>query len=951
MRRALLLIFSVITLIIPQSLRAAANKLEAAGVVTDAKTKEPVSGAIVNLDNGVLWAVTDLDGKYSISVTPGKYSLKIECLGYVSQILTLNVSRTSVEATNEKGVKVPLDFQLQAESLALDEVVVTAQRPAGTMGTSHNIGKEALEHLQMSSMADMSALLPGGKTINPDLTQDNTISLRDGGSSAGNAAFGTAMEVDGVRIGNNAGMEQPAGASTRSVAVENIESIEVITGVPSVEYGDMNSGMVKINTKKGRTPLNISFSVNPRTYQASISKGIGFDKDGGVLNISAEWARATQKLTSPYTSYTRRNIGATYSNTFKKNLRFEAGFNANIGGMNSKDDPDANNGNLSKVNDNTFRGNTSLNWMLNHAWITSLKAEFSVSYADNMSKEHSYKSSPSPQPAIHATEQGYHFAQQLPLIYFADKVVDSKEMDIAAALKYDWTRSFGPVKNRIKAGLQFKSNGNIGMGEYYENMALAPNSYRPRPYKDYPFMNNVSEYIEEQATIPVGKTQLELMAGLRFEQVLIRGMKYDSVNSISPRFNAKWKLTEHYTIRGGWGVSEKLPSFYILYPKQEYLDIQTFAFSAGANSIYTYYTQPFQIEFNPNLKWQRNYNSELAMDFNWDEWKISLVGFYNKTMNPYQIQNRYTPTSLNLLQLPDDYQRTGDLQYKVDNQTGMVYLREGPEDYWTAMDIKATDQTFIKTAYQANGKPIHRAGVELTVDFPQIKVIRTSFRLDAKYSFSSYVNDMLSYYYNNSWKHSSLPNRSYEFVGIYPRGESSSTANGKITHGLDANITSITHIPQAKLVFTIRLEASILKRSMNISEYNGKEYAYAVGSDSVNPVGGSIYNSSHYAAIRPVSYMTLDGQVHPFTDAEAANSDFERLIIRTGNAYAYNQDGYGFYCSANFSITKEIGKHVSLSMFANNFTATRPVVKSMATGVGAVFTPAFYYGLTCRLKF
>ena len=49
-------------------------------------------------------------------------------------------------------------------------------------------------------------------------------------------------------------------------------------------------------------------------------------------------------------------------------------------------------------------------------------------------------------------------------------------------------------------------------------------------------------------------------------------------------------------------------------------------------------------------------------------------------------------------------------------------------------------------------------------------------------------------------------------------------------------------------------------------------------------------------------------------------------------------------------VTKEIGNHVSLSFFANNFTNSRRFVKSYATGVGAIFTPAFYYGLTCRIK-
>ena len=61
-------------------------------------------------------------------------------------------------------------------------------------------------------------------------------------------------------------------------------------------------------------------------------------------------------------------------------------------------------------------------------------------------------------------------------------------------------------------------------------------------------------------------------------------------------------------------------------------------------------------------------------------------------------------------------------------------------------------------------------------------------------------------------------------------------------------------------------------------------------------------------------------------------------------------DGYDPYLSANLSVTKEIGDHVSLSFFANNFTNARPYRKSHATGVSAIFTPAFYYGLTCRIK-
>lgn len=134
------------------------------------------------------------------------------------------------------------------------------------MNTSLKFGANALNHLQMSNVTDISALLPGGKTVNPDLTSENAVSIRSGGLAIGNAAFGTALEVDGVRVGNNASFGSMSGTGTRNISTENVQSIEVITGVPSAEYGDLNSGMVRINTRKGLTPWNIIFAVNPRTY-------------------------------------------------------------------------------------------------------------------------------------------------------------------------------------------------------------------------------------------------------------------------------------------------------------------------------------------------------------------------------------------------------------------------------------------------------------------------------------------------------------------------------------------------------------------------------------------------------------------------------------------------------------------------------------------------------------
>lgn len=912
------------------------------GKVVDAKTGEPVIGAAVNVEDTGIWAISDENGRFFLpDIRPGDYAVQFSCLGFVDKRLSFVVKKDIPNLT----------IKLDQNTLALNSVVVTAERDKEGMNTSLKFGANALNHLQMSNVTDISALLPGGKTVNPDLTKDNAVSLRSGGLAAGNAAFGTALEVDGVRVGNNASFGSMSGTGTRNISTENVQSIEVITGVPSAEYGDLNSGMVRINTRKGLTPWNITFAVNPRTYQASASKGIDLMKNRGVFNVSAEWTRATQKLSSPYTSYTRRGFSASYSNTFKNVLKFEVGATGNIGGMNTKNDPDAYKGTWSKVRDNVLRANTSLTWLLRKSWITNLKLDASVNYNDNRSQDHAYGSSASMLPAVHSELAGYYLADRLPVSYFSDKVIDSKELDYAASLKYEWFKKSGKRLSKLKAGVQWKANGNVGEGEYYKDPSVAANGYRPRPYSQYPFMHNVAAYIEEDYTFPIGKTSLQISAGLRLENLFVKDTDYKNVSSLSPRFNAKWKISDDLSIRGGWGVSEKLPSFYILYPVQKYRDIQTFGFSHGDSSSYVYYTQPYKMLFNENLKWQKNYNAEFGIEAYFLRTSVSLVGFFNKTKNPYTYQNIYTPFSYNIMSVPSGYTVPDNPEIRVDSQTGQVYMRGSNEEFWTPMATKVTDKTFFESQMPGNGDDIYRTGAELIVDFPEIAPIRTKFRLDANYAYTHYIDNTLNWTYRTGWSHTSLSNRSYQYVGIYANGGESGTFNGKESHSLNANLTAITHIPEARIIITCRLEMSLLSRFRNLSRYQGKEYAYNVNADGVESIGGSIYDSNNYTAIRPVKYMDENGDVHDFTDKEASDPAFANLIIKSGNAYTFSQDGYGAYLSANLSVTKEVGDHVSLSFFANNFTNSRMYVTSKATGVSAIFTPAFYYGLTCRLKF
>ncbi len=904
-------------------------------------TDHPISEAVVELPYHGLWAITDKEGHFVVRGVPrGKTPFVISCLGYAT---------TQLEVDVIAGMD-SLHIYLPEDNLTLEDVVVTAREVPDAMATSRTVGGNAIDHLQMVNASDISALLPGGKTVNPDLMNDARFSLRDGGSTVGNASFGTAVEVDGVRLSTNASLGDLEGASTRNIASTNIESVEVITGVPSAEYGDISSGIVRLKTRKGKTPYTLTLTTNPQTKQASFSKGFDLGDRKGVLNTNIEYTRATKDPVSPYTSYSRTGLSLNYHNTFNDNVRFDFGVAGNIGGQNTEDDPDAQNGEWQKIKDNALRLNTAISWQPNRKGITSIDFKASINYENKLDRQCKHPILGTTTPAVHATTEGYYIADILPSDYFAVRNIDSRELDYAANLKATWLHSWGGVHSHTKLGIDWRAEGNVGDGTYYDDPATAPHGYRPRPYTDIPYMHNLAGYIEEMLTLPLGSTSLQLMAGVRVEKTFIKNSDYKNTTNYSPRFNLKYRIADWLTLRGGWGITEKLPSFNILYPDPKYRDYAVYDVKHGDRMTSIYYTQPFGILYNPDLRWQRNRNAEVGVDFRIGQTKVSLVGYFNRTTHPYELQSTYTPFTYRTLTLPDGLPLPTNPAFKLDSQTGDLFVRDEDQwgEGWHQMATKQTVRTFTQNTMQSNGSPIDRMGLEFVVEFPRIQPIRTDLRLDGAYGYTKYVNE-------GEWEYMQTiytGNESFRYVGIYPdTGAATRTYNGQKVQRLDANLTATTHIPSIRMIITLRLEAMLLHREQNLSERNGKTYAFNVSDDGSTPAGGDIYDGNSYTAIWPIAYLDLDGVRHPFTDVERNDPAFASMMLRSGNAYQYRLTDYSPYFSANLSVTKEVGDHVSISFYANNFTNSRKYVRPYAGGVGDIFTPKFYYGLTVRIKF
>lgn len=190
----------------------------------------------------------------------------VRCLGYSEYKLQLDVRKD----------KENIVVYLSEQTLALNEVTVTAERKATDATTAYTLGRTALDHLQSVNVSDALSLLPGEQTSKfKGLTSSaQVITLRGESTEMGNPDFGTVVEMDGVRLSGNATAASTSGTDTRNIGNSNVERIEVITGVPSVEYGDLTNGVVKIVTRKGKSPLIVDVAVRPTTQSYAVSKGV-----------------------------------------------------------------------------------------------------------------------------------------------------------------------------------------------------------------------------------------------------------------------------------------------------------------------------------------------------------------------------------------------------------------------------------------------------------------------------------------------------------------------------------------------------------------------------------------------------------------------------------------------------------------------------------------------------
>lgn len=907
------------------------------GKVTDKNSSSPIDFATVSLPAFNIAVTSNSRGVYELKNAPkGKVRIVVRLLGKQDIDTLLNVSKSMT-----------LNFVMRDEDFHLKEVVVTAQHNAAGKATSSYIGRNAIDHMQATSLADLMALTPGGISSNQELSKSLFLNIRntESNTASGTAinSLGTAIIQDGAPISNNANLSaltptvsgnttaMSGGASTRtgidvrSISTENIEGVEVIRGIPSVEYGDITSGAVILHTKAGREPLRVKLKANPNVYQGSIGTGFELGKKAGALNISGDYAYNTNDVTESYQTYQRLNAKAMYSNAFFGNrLRSNTSLSFLYGRDNRTPNPD------DEISMIKSRGETygiTLNtnglfnfqkgWLQNIKYVlsaaytskqssyeeryTSANSRYSGTYTDgavlsNIEGEHLFDADGNEITNISASDKGY-YAHYLPNAYIGHNEIDSREVNFFGKVSANFFKNFGRVNNGILVGVDFKSDGNEGEGQKwsvdnppYRNLSYPDASYRPRSYKDIPYINTLGAFLEDNFVWNIGRHAFTVQAGLRYDHTNIVGGK------VSPRINASFEVVpDIFTIRGGFGILAKLPTLYYLYPDKayfEYVNINEMAntdMEEADRRIVT--TTKVQDSQNRDLKIASNRKVEGGFDLKLGKVTLAATGFYEKLSDGYTMGKAFMPYTVK------QYER---------NESGLLALaRETP----------------VLSAYNtpSNGTFRETKGVEFELNVGRIESIRTSFQLSGAWMKSKSWSE-LEYFYDNS----SAEYTTRKDIAIYsPRYKEENNEQFVTTLRATHNIPRIG--------FVVTLTAQAIWQQSEYTTFNN---------DSI-PIGYVSLKNGVATYFKPGEYTSTQ-------QLKDAGLDY---MLRTVDHKSAIKESISPVFQFNINVTKEISDIARISFFANNLFRSYPRRESKRDpGTFDIYNNKYFFGMELALK-
>ena len=858
-------------------------------VAVTAQNKDVLPSAVVQVEPYGAWGVTNNNGEASMErITfnaSAVYQLSVSVLGYKT---------ATMEFRPKVGQMNYLTIELEEESIKMKEVVVVAEHKNVGESTASEIGRQAIDHLQATSLKDLLQLIPGQVSMsNPSLTGSQYFDLR---TLKSGTSFGSAVMVDGVPMSTNADMGVgfssvdggDKGVDLRSIGTDDVQSVEIIRGIASAEYGDVASGTMIVNSKVGITDLNLRGKIMPGIMQFYAGKGLNVGKIG-TLNLSVDYAHGKSDPRYRTDTYDRVIGGVTHSKTFEDG-RWMITTKVKFTGVKdwSGADPDAPEG-LRKY----YRERKDYNVVVSHSGKINLNKLFAgtikydFAYTNNTTRIKNHELVGVGGGAIFdANEEGMFVGTPYPTSYETLYGTRSNPVSYYAKISDKFQLNAGRFLNKFNVGFEFRSDVNNGEGVYDEGVLPKYAKSRLRRFKDIPYLNQLTFYAEDMFTLPLSKDpypNIKGQVGVRW--TMIQPGRDEQLSTTSPRINLTFNPTRWLSLRGGFGQTDKMPSLLYLYPELDYYDYYNMSVNNGRDRYYLYSTRIFDLT-NPSLRPMRNTKWETGVEFRLNNgMSFSIVGYWEKVKNGFGYDNSLW--------------------------TAMMF------DYWDASDVHFEGQTPI---YDPNHPSRQEAvlhnvsrpgnvswesnrGVEFDINLGKIRATNTSFYINGAYNVSEYHSKNLTY---------TLPvgeSRNYGNVYVvYPEGTGSKSEKCRFS----AALRVVQHIPAINFVVSAT------------AQFIFHDYDHRIS-----------------LAEQPMGYITesrdpqqwADGrgavQYTPFTEAELQdpNFQFEGFMLKDqvySNLLSNIPTKWPSVWNLNLRVTKEINQVLGFSFYVNNVLFHQP---------------------------
>lgn len=247
---------SLISLLLLVSGSVLAQERQLEGIITDAAGGMPLIGATVMVEGTTTGTVTDFNGAFSISATPGA-NLLISYLGYDNYTVVV-------------GDRTTLAVKMVASAALLDELVVVGYGTRQRKDITGSVTSVAAKDLEKKPITRLENILQGqaaGVQVNQFSGKPgNSISVRIRGATSLSAGNEPLYVIDGVPVLNTEGINP---ADVASLEVLKDASASAIYGARAA------NGVVLITTKQGV----------PGKPKISLSTSVGFSQVTKQLDV------------------------------------------------------------------------------------------------------------------------------------------------------------------------------------------------------------------------------------------------------------------------------------------------------------------------------------------------------------------------------------------------------------------------------------------------------------------------------------------------------------------------------------------------------------------------------------------------------------------------------------------------------------------------------------------